>query len=373
MKKNVRPTVHEIFEHLHDHPEISWKETETTAYIASLLEKTNARIRQFDDCTGLVADLGQGAPVIAVRADIDALWQEVDGEFRANHSCGHDAHMAIVLEALYKLEERKDSWNGTIRFIFQPAEEKIEGALKMVEEGVIDSVEYLYGLHLRPVQELRTGEFAPGIQHGAVRFLKGEIKGEDAHGARPHLNKNAIELGAEVVQMMNSIHLDPKIPYSAKMTSFQSGGSSANIIPGNATFSIDLRARTNEAMTELLSKVEAIADCVSKLHGSEIKVKVASDVPAAVMSEEVVMHVERAINEVKGEDHVKPVIETTGGDDFHFYSIMKPELKATMLAIGCDLQPGLHHPDMTFDRRVLEEASDVIVETVLQHGRRPER
>lgn len=369
MKKNVRPTVQEIFDHLHQNPEVSWKETKTTDYIASLLEKTNARIRRFNDCTGLIADLGQGAPVIAIRADIDALWQEVDGTFQANHSCGHDAHMAIVLDALYKLEERKDSWNGTIRFIFQPAEEKIQGALKMVEEGVIDSVEYLYGLHLRPMQELRTGQFAPGIQHGAVRFLKGEIKGEDAHGARPHLNKNAIELGAEFVHMMNAIHLDPKIPHSAKMTSFQSGGSSANIIPGNAAFSIDLRAQTNEAMSELFSKIEAIADCISKLHGSEIKVKITSDVPAAVMNEESVMHMEHAIREVKGEEHLKPVIETTGGDDFHFYSIMQPDLKATMLAVGCDLQPGLHHPDMTFDQSVLGEASEIIVETVLQHGR----
>lgn len=373
MERNGRSTVIDIFEHLHNHPEVSWKETETTEYIASLLEKTNARIRRFDDCTGLVADVGQGEPVIAVRADIDALWQEVEGEFRANHSCGHDAHMAIVLDAIFKLEEQKESWNGTVRFIFQPAEEKIEGALKMVEKGVIDPVEYLYGLHLRPMQELRAGEFAPGIQHGAVRFLKGEIKGEDAHGARPHLNKNAIELGAEVVHMMNAIHLDPRVPYSAKMTSFQSGGSSANIIPGNATFSIDLRAQTNEAMSELFSKMEAIIACISKLHGSEIQVKVTSDVPAAVMNKESVRHMERAIKEVKGEEHLRPVIETTGGDDFHFYSIMKPKLKATMLAIGCDLQPGLHHPGMTFDRSVLEEASDIIVETVLQHRRSHER
>jgi amidohydrolase len=365
MNDNTRPTMREMFDHLHENPEISWQETETTDYIASLLEKTSARIKRFDDCTGLLAEIGSGQPCIAIRADIDALWQEVDGTFTANHSCGHDAHMAMVLQTLFALEEKLTNGSGTVRFIFQPAEEKMEGALKMVEKGCVDDADYLFGLHLRPIQELRTGQFSPGIQHGAARFLEGTITGQDAHGARPHLNKNAIELGAEIIQMINNIHLDPMVPHSAKVTSFHGGGKSTNIIPGSATFSVDLRAQTNDVMTELTKKVEAILEAVANLYGVFVEAEMKSDVPAAVLHPDAIAHMEHGIAKAVGADALTPVIQTSGGDDFHFYTIKRPELKASMLAIGCGLHPGLHHPQMTFDQTVMPDATRILVETVM--------
>ncbi|SDO13615.1 M20 peptidase aminoacylase family protein [Halobacillus aidingensis] len=359
------PSIKSIYKHLHQHPEISWQENNTTDYIERLLEKTSFRLQRFVDCPGLVAELGQGKPCVALSADMDALWQEVDGEFRANHSCGHDAHMSIVLHALFALEEKQAEWKGTLRVIFQPAEETIEGALAMVEKGIVDDVDYFFGLHLRPIQELRSGEFAPAIQHGAVQFLEGRIEGEDAHGARPHLNKNAIELGAEMVQLLNNIHMDPSVPHSAKMTSFHSGGKSTNIIPGRATFSIDVRAQTNEVMDDLVTKIKSASHALSNLHGISIEVDKKAQVPAAVISEEAADYLEQGILKVMGKGALKPAIQTTGGDDFHFYTIQKPELKASMLAVGCDLKPGLHHPHMTFDQSVMTDASRVLVETVL--------
>ncbi|MGR9048700.1 M20 peptidase aminoacylase family protein [Halobacillus faecis] len=365
MENKGHPSIETIYNHLHEHPEISWQENNTTDYIERQLGKTSFKVQRFDDCPGLVAELGQGEPCVALRADMDALWQKVDGEFRANHSCGHDAHMSIVLHALFALEEKQAEWQGTLRVIFQPAEETIEGALAMVEKGGVDDVDYLFGLHLRPIQELRSGEFAPAIRHGAVRFLQGRIEGEDAHGARPHLNKNAIELGAELVQLLNNIHVDPMVPHSAKVTSFHSGGKSTNIIPGQATFSIDLRAQANEVMDELAAKVKSVCEALSNLHGVSIQVEEKGKVPAAVVSNEAAGYLERAILKVMGEDALKATIQTTGGDDFHFYTIQRPELKASMLAVGCDLQPGLHHPHMTFDQSVMTDAFRVLVETVI--------
>ncbi|WP_394218292.1 M20 peptidase aminoacylase family protein [Halobacillus trueperi] len=359
------PSINQIFTHLHDHPETSWQEEKTTNYIENLLTESNCKVQRFDDCTGLVAELGHGKPCVAIRADIDALWQEVDGEFKANHSCGHDAHMSIVIHALFALEERRADWKGTLRVIFQPAEETIEGALAMVEKGVLEDVDYLFGLHLRPIQELRSGEFSPAIHHGAVRFLEGRIEGEDAHGARPHLNKNAIELGAELVQLLNNIHVDPMVPHSAKVTSFHSGGKSTNIIPGRATFSIDVRAQTNEVMDELVAKIKSACHALSNFYSTGVQVDEKAQVPAAVISEEAAGYLEQGILKVRGEDALKPPIQTTGGDDFHFYTIRKPELKASMLAVGCDLQPGLHHPHMTFDQSAMLDASRVLVETVI--------
>src|SRR5687768_14535190 len=94
-KESNRSRISEIFTYLHEHPEISWKEVGTTAYLKKLIEQEGFSVRTFDDSTGLVVEIGEGPTCIGIRADLDALWQEVDGVFKANHSCGHDAHMTI--------------------------------------------------------------------------------------------------------------------------------------------------------------------------------------------------------------------------------------------------------------------------------------
>ncbi|RDW19793.1 M20 peptidase aminoacylase family protein [Oceanobacillus chungangensis] len=354
------PYLKTIFNHLHENPEISWEEVQTTSYIKSLFSNKDCKIKTFDNSTGLVIDIGAGKPVIAVRADIDALWQEVDNSFRANHSCGHDAHMTIVIGTLFTMLESKQPNKGTFRFIFQPAEEKGTGALAFVEKGIVDDVDYLYGMHLRPIEELENGQFAPAIQHGAAKFIEGTIIGEDAHGARPHLNVNAIQVGAEFIQSLNNIQINPMFPHSVKMTTFHAGDKSPNIIPGNATFSIDVRAQTNEAMQYLTEKVEQIAMMLATFHQIKIELKTSANVAAAVLDEDAIRFMSDAIKMSAGEAKLAPVIRTNGGDDFHFYTIKRPKLKATMLAIGCDLTPGLHHPKMTFNHDVIPKAIEII-------------
>lgn len=354
-----------IFQHLHEHPEISWEEEKTTAYIRTLFKDKPCEIKTFEDSTGLVIDIGSGKPVIALRADIDALWQEVDGKFQANHSCGHDAHMTIVIGVIFALSELDNLPDATFRFIFQPAEETGTGALAFVDRGVVDDVDFLYGMHLRPSEELENGKFAPAIQHGAAKFINGTITGEDAHGARPHLTANAIQVGMEFFQALNNLHINPMTPHSVKMTNFQAGGKNANIIPGSARFSLDLRAQTNEVMQDLSEKVDKIATTLADFHEVEIQLSTGSNVAAAVLNDEAINTMSQAISETVGKQSVAPVSVTTGGDDFHFYTIKRPELKATMLAIGCDLQPGLHHPDMTFDLQVIPQASEILTRAMI--------
>lgn len=362
----MNPSLEEVFHHLHTHPEISWQEIETTKYIKKIFENKNCKITTFDNLTGLIIEIGDGKPVIALRADMDALWQEVNGKFQANHSCGHDAHMTIAIGTIFKLLQKDLPTSGTFRFIFQPAEEKGTGALALVQQGVMDDVDYLYGMHLRPIQELRYGYFSPAIQHGAARFLQGKITGEDAHGARPHLNANAIQVGTELFQHLNNIHLDPSIPYSVKMTQFQAGGKSPNIIPGSATFSLDLRAQTNEVMEQLTEQVEKIASMLADYHDVSIHLKMGANIAAAILNEEATSIMEEAILDTVGEKFLKPTIQTTGGDDFHFYTIKRPQIKATMLAIGCDLTPGLHHPEMTFKRDIIPTSIEILAQALIK-------
>lgn len=355
----------EIFHHLHANPEISGKEVETTKFIRSLFQDKQCNMIEFDDLTGLVVEIGEGKPVVAVRADIDALWQEVDGKFQANHSCGHDAHMTIAIGTIFTLLEHHLPRTGTVRIIFQPAEEIGKGALAYTEKGIIDDVDFLYGMHLRPIEELSFGKYAPAIQHGAAAFIKGEIIGDDAHGARPHLNTNAIEVGAEFVQHLNQMKVNPAVPHSVKMTQFQAGGKSINIIPGNATFSLDVRAQTNEVMEQLSSKIKQISQLLATYHDIEINIEEVAEVAAAVLNDEAIDYMKRAIIDTVGERNLAPIIETTGGDDFHFYTLKRPHVKATMLAIGCDLTPGLHHPKMTFNHEVIPTSVEILTKVVL--------
>lgn len=357
--------IREVFEYLHAHPEPGWQETNTTRYVANELRKYGCRVRTFPDHTGAVGDLGEGGPVVAIRADMDALRQEVDGECRTIHSCGHDAHMAMALGVLYELAAMERRPAGTVRFIFQPAEETGEGALRLVKAGVADDVDYLFGVHLRPAQELGSGKAAPAILHGAARYLEGRIPGEDMHAARPHLGINAIEAGASLVQAINGIRLNPATAYSAKLTSFLAGGQSPNIIPGRARFGIDLRAQSNEAMEALDAAVAQCVRATAALYRTSIVTDRKADLPAAVVHPEAQALLGDAIREAMGRENVAPPIVTTGGDDFHYYTLERPGVKATMLGLGCDLTPGLHHPRMTFRHEAMLRGTSILTRAIL--------
>ena len=128
-------------------------------------------------------------------------------------------------------------------------------------------------MHVRPVQETANGRCAPSILHGSSQHIEGLIIGEEAHGARPHLGLNSIEIAALLVQKLSFIHLDPGIPHSVKMTKLQAGGESSNIIPGKASFSLDLRAQTNAAMEKLTAETERACEAAAAAFGAKIELQ----------------------------------------------------------------------------------------------------
>jgi len=350
------------FEHFHQNPEISWKEFKTTEKIAQILASNEVSYRLFDGIPGLVAEIGSGEEVIAMRADIDALWQEVNGEMRANHSCGHDANITMALGALLNLKELQ--LKKRIRFIFQPAEESGGGAIETMKQNVLENVNYLFGVHLRPIEELPLGKITPAIHHGAAVFLKGKIRGIDAHGARPHQGRNAIDVLVAIHQFINSIHIDPFEACSVKMTRMQADGGSINIIPGNAEFSMDIRAQKNEVLKQLIEKVEHGIKMISTMYNIEISLEWYDRTPGAVVHPDAAKIAELSIIEALGVDALAPEIHTPGSDDFHYYTVMNPNLKAAMIGVGADLAPGLHHPLMTFNKQALFDGIKVITTTL---------
>ncbi len=369
--EELKPEILNIFQHLHENPEISWEERQTTKYISRILEKNGLEVKQFDDIPGVIGtwspNEGERNITVGIRADMDALFQEVNGSFRANHSCGHDAHMAIVVGVLLLLKKLKAVLSGTVKFIFQPAEEVGEGALKMIEKQVLRDVDFLYGVHLRPIQELKYGQASSGIIHGATTTFFGKIHGFDGHAAKPHLTVNAIEVIAAIVEQIKGIHLDPLVPYSVKMTHVSAGNSTnANIIPGSAKFSLDLRAQTNEAMEQLIEKVNQIIKGLATLYQCELTIEQKGRVYAAVVNPQAKRLLAKAIEDTLGLEGLVDPIMTPGGEDFHFYTKEKPTIKATMLGLGCDLAPGLHHPNMSFNHNALFVGIEIITRAVLE-------
>lgn len=342
------------YANLHQLAEPSWQEQKTSQYLQETLARAGISFKTFEGHFGIIADIpGDGNEVVAIRADMDALIQEVQGKVQPNHSCGHDAHSTMVLHTALAFAACKPYQSKPVRFIFQPAEEKGEGALRMMQEGALDDVHYLFGVHLRPWMEVPMGKVAPAIVHSSCVTIFGVIKGKQAHASRPQDGNNPIEAASYLIQALQNIRLKSPESFSIKMTSLQAGGASSNVIPETANFMLDLRAKSNEAMEELQVKTIDVLEKVGALTGTSIKGTIKEFVPAARLNKEAINLAKDAAAAVLGEENVVDNCISQGGEDFHFYTLQNPELKATMIGLGCDLRPGLHHPDMQFNQEAL--------------------
>ena len=171
------------YEHLHAIPEVGFQEFQTSAWLAEQVQAAGFQVTTGVGGTGVVAVLEGRAPgpVVGLRGDMDALAQLVDGQEIRVHSCGHDAHCAMVLAAAEELA-RTGLARGTLRVLFQPAEETLFGATRMIEAGVLEGLDVLLGIHLRPIQEARTGQATPALCHGASAIMAVTLTGRTAEG-----------------------------------------------------------------------------------------------------------------------------------------------------------------------------------------------
>ncbi|WP_458461718.1 amidohydrolase, partial [Paenibacillus sp.] len=250
------------------------------------------------------------------------------------------------------------------RFIFQPAEEKGNGSLWMIERGAMDGVSVLFGMHVRPEDELAYGKFTPSIHHGACVFLEGKIIGTDAHGARPHQGRNAIDVMVAIHGYVASLYTDPAENYSVKLTKMIAGGENTNIIPGNGSFSIDVRAQHNASLDAMIDSIATGLDQIAELYGVQMDYEWKDYTPGATVSEEPERSARESIVKVAGEEALAEPIITSGSDDFHFYSRKHPEVQTTMIGIGARVRPGLHHPKMNIQPDILDLGSRVLAKAM---------
>ncbi|MDD4320950.1 MAG: amidohydrolase [Acidaminococcaceae bacterium] len=351
---------------LHKIPEWGFEEFKTSAYLQEKLKAHGITVTKCTE-TGFIAEVEgkETGPCIGLRADIDALpFTNDKGETCYIHACGHDSHATMAMWTLIALKELKLVKHGKVRGIFQPAEEKLTGALSMIKAGAAKGLDELYGVHIRPIQELRSGQAAPALWHGGSTMAEVVVHGHPAHGARPHLGANAIDGAALVILAINSIWLNPAEPWSAKVTRMHSGGAIVNLIPDKAVLSLDIRAASNALMEELLNKIKIAITGAASAAGCTAELIIGDSVPAADYDQSAIDALAVAIATVLGKENLLKPIITPGSDDFHQYKVADSKLRTAFLALGSDAKPGLHDPHMSFNTEVIIPGTNILVEAL---------
>lgn len=350
------------YDALHAMPEIGHNEWRTSAWLAEKIQAAGFTTITGIGGTGIVATLKGKEPgiTVALRADMDALVHTLDGKEVCVHSCGHDAHCSMVLTAAEEMA-RIGVRRGTLKIFFQPAEEKLTGAIRMIEAGCLNDVDVLLGIHLRPIQEAKLGQATPALYHGSSYIMEATISGRTAHGARPHLGINAIDAAAAAVNAINAIHLNPVVPWTCKVTKLHAGGATLNAIPATAQMAVDLRTQQNDSMETLLRKSEQAIKAGAATVGATAETTIKGGVPGAEYHPQMVELAREAIRAVLGEPGLLDPIVTPGGEDFHYFVKSKPTLKAGYVGLGCNLTPGLHDPTMKFDRSAMVNGTRILL------------
>jgi len=267
---------------LHAMPETGFEEARTSAFVVSVLKALGLDVHTGIGGTGLVANLkvGHGKGVIGLRAEMDALnIAEVptdrayaSGTPGKMHACGHDGHMSIVLGAARLLRERRD-FDGTVRFIFQPAEEHGRGARAMMDDGLFERfpVDEIYGLHNMP--GMRAGTIstrAGGLMASEDNFVI-HVKGRGTHAARPHMGIDPIVIGAQIVLALQTVvsrTLDPGAQAVISCTEFITDGI-RNAIPSNVVIKGDTRSYDPAVQKMLAARMREISEGICRMHGAE--------------------------------------------------------------------------------------------------------
>ena len=241
---------------LHEMPELALHEKRTSAYVAEKLKalgiETHENVGGSTGVVGIIRGTEPG-PVFMLRADMDALPFVIDGKPCCIHACGHDGHTAMLLAAASRLKDKIK--RGTLKLLFQPAEETLQGAPVIIKAGVIDDVDYALGAHIRPIQDVPAGMLCAAVRHTASTTLTIVIKGRGAHASRPHLGINAIDAACALMNGIQAIWLDPKMSWSAKATQIHADSGATNTVPDLARITYDCRAQTNELMDDLLAQI----------------------------------------------------------------------------------------------------------------------
>jgi len=381
MLKQAHALTEEIIEwrrDFHMHPETGFNVQRTAGIVADELEKLGYRVRRGVGKTGVVADLGEGGPVVAIRADMDALpLQEMnDFEYKSTvngkmHACGHDSHTAMALAAATILS--KENFPGTVRFLFQPAEEVADeegksGAQRMVEEGAAEGIDFVIAQHIDPLTPVGTIGIHAGPASGGVDSWFATIYGKGGHGAHPDKAIDTFYLTAHVILALNAIVSRRLDPFATAVVSIGSlnGGFTENVIPESVRITGTLRYADPDVHLQIREEIQRAFE-IARTLGGDYDLKFEYGGPPMVNDEHVSDVIRQVAVGLLGEENVHKGHKTLGAEDFGSFMEHAP---GAMFTLGVQKQGHedypLHHPKFDLDERALPLGTAVLVETALR-------
>ena len=358
----------EIRYYIHQHPELSGQEYQTTAFLRERLEELGIRILESGLKTGLIAEIGSGQPVVALRADIDALpiLEQTNLPYQSQHpgvmhACGHDFHQTSLLGAAALLKEREDQLEGTVRLIFQPAEEISEGASDVLATGLLEDVQGIIGFHNMP--QLKAGQLAlnAGAMMAGVEKFKVTVTGVSSHAARPDLGVDTVTAVTTMVQNVQLLISRTISPFETAVLSIThlNVGSTWNVLPKSGYFEGTIRSFNPSVQRELKEHFISIIRHIAKSLEVDVAFEWGVTPPVTFNDEELTKVVWEAS---QGLAEVIPANPSTAGEDFAFYQERIPGVFAFIGSNGEPDAPDLHHDHMTIDDAAFQVSVPYYVE-----------
>lgn len=366
--REIRDWIVRTRRELHRFPELMYEEVRTSQLVRKTLDELGIRYRYPLAETGVVATLGDGrGPCVALRADMDALpiHEETDVSFRSEHdgkmhACGHDCHTAMLLGAARLLKARESEIRGTVKLIFQPAEEGGAGGRRMRDEGALldPPVQRIFGLHVWPL--LPTGMLGSraGVFLAAAGEMEITVRGKGGHAAMPHLTIDPVSVAAKLVTELQTIvarELDPLNSGVVSITSVH-GGEAYNVIPEVVCLRGTVRALTMDNLLFIQQRVREIAAQVGAAHRCLVETAFpGNDYPPTVNDAECWNVARRLAAELTSPQHVAELAPVMGGEDFAFYT---EEVPGCFVALGVRNEAqgavySVHHPKFKVDEDAL--------------------
>jgi amidohydrolase len=341
--------------HLHRHPEIGFREHETSRYLRGGLEARGFEVVGPLAGTGFYIDI-EGAhpgPTVAYRTELDALPMQdaktCDYASKypgAAHLCGHDAHMAVAVGVALLLNERRDRLRGTARVLFQPNEESSpSGAPRMIEDGVLKGVREIFCIHVDPTLEAgRFGLRAGPVTAATAPWLVRVSSGQGGHSARPYETIDTVWLATQILntfyQLPGRVH-DPRRAAVLTACRFRAG-EALNVIPSEMEFGGTLRCVNFQSLRHLLDRMRSVAVEAGALHGADVTFLIDDQLPPVLNDEGLVEAVRAVVEEEYGERAAYEIPEPSlGGEDFAFYG---QEIPAMLLRVGTASSPQTRYP-----------------------------
>lgn len=357
---------------LHSEPELSWEEENTTLFICEYLENLGIPYRRTEP-TGVIANIvgGKEGKTVALRADMDALPVEeinidlpyVSKKPGTMHACGHDAHTAMLLIAAKALNEIKNELPGTVRLIFQPAEEAATGAKAMVKQGAIEGVHNVFGIHVWSQMPTHKVSCSPGPSFASADIVKVTFKGRGGHGAMPEDCIDAAIVASSFVMNIQAVvsrTIDPQKPAVLTIGKMDVG-TRFNVIAENAVIEGTVRCFDADTREHIETQIKHYAEQVAGLYGASAEVEYIRGTQAVINEEYSANLVQKVAAEAFGKDYLYNEKPTMGGEDFSFYL---DEVPGSFALVGSgdpekDTEWAHHHGKFNIDEEALSTGSEL--------------